>query len=69
MLVTVTIFSRLASMPQQLMMLPSRIPGGMQKMHLVGFSFHWYTFRALKTSVRSAMKVSVVLDLTTTSST
>ena len=49
-------------------MLPSRIPDGTPKIHLVGFSFHRYTFRALKVLVRSKMWVSVVLDLTTMSS-
>jgi hypothetical protein len=43
-------------------MLPSRIPDGTLKMHLVGFSFHRYTFRALKVSVRSTIRVSAVLD-------
>jgi len=69
MLVTAAIFSGLASMPWQLTMLPSRIPDGTPKMHLVRFSFHQYTLRALKTLVRSAMRVLEVLDLTTTSST
>jgi len=62
MLVTAAIFSGLALMSRRLTMLPSRIPDGMPNMHLVGFNFHRYTFRALKTSVRSAMRVSIVLD-------
>ena len=69
MLVTAAIFSGLASMLWRLTMLPSRIPDGMPKMHIVGFNFHRYTFRALKTLVRLAMRVLAVLDLTTTSST
>jgi hypothetical protein len=68
MLVTTAIFSRLASVLRRLMMLPSRISDGMPKIHLVGFSFHLYTFRALKTSVRLVMRVSVVFDLTIMSS-
>ena len=54
-------------MPWRLMMLPSRISDGTPKIHLVGFNFHQYTFRALKVLVRLLMRVSVVLDLTTTS--
>ena len=50
-------------------MLPNRILNVTPKMHLVGFSFHQYTLRALKTLVRLAMRESAVLDLTTTSST
>ena len=65
MLVTSAIFSGLASMPWQLTMLPSRIPDGTPKMHLVGFSFHRYTSRALKPSLRSTMRELVVLDLIT----
>ena len=68
-MVIAAIFSRLASMTWRLMMLPSRIPDGTPKMHLVGFSFHQYTFKDLKTSIRSAMRVSAVVDLTTMSST
>ena len=69
MLVIAAIFSGLALMPQQLTMLRSMILDGTPKMHLVGFSFQWYTFTSLKTLVRSVMRVSAVLDLTTTSST
>jgi hypothetical protein len=67
-LVTTAIFSRLALVLWRLMMLPSRILDGMSKIHLVGFSFHQYTCRALKNPVRSVMRVSVVFDLTTMSS-
>ena len=62
MLVTAAILSGLASMPRRLTMLPSNIPDGTPKIHLVGFSFHRYTFNVLKTLVRSVMRVSAVLN-------
>jgi hypothetical protein len=61
-LVTTSIFSRLDSMPWWLMILPKRILDGTPKMQLVGFNFHWYSFKALNVSMRSAMRLSTILD-------
>ena len=51
------------------MMYPKRILDGTPKIHLVGFSFHWYFCRLVNVLSRSAMRSLAVLDLTTTSST
>jgi hypothetical protein len=48
MLVISSIFSGLASMPWWLTMLPSRIPNGTPKMHLVGFSFQSVYFQGFE---------------------
>jgi hypothetical protein len=69
MLVTVEIFSGLASMSRWLMMKPSSFPNGTSKTHLFGLSFQRYSRKDAKLSSRSAMSVSEFLVLTTTSST
>jgi hypothetical protein len=68
MLVTAETFLRFASMSQALTIYPRRIPDGTPKMHLVGFSFHQNFFKVVNVSLRSAMRLSVVLDLTATPS-
>jgi hypothetical protein len=69
MLVMAEIFSGLASLPRWLMMKPSSFPDGTPKIHLFGLSFQWYSRKHAKVSSRSAMSVSEILVLTTTSST
>jgi hypothetical protein len=69
MLVMEEIFSGLASMPRWLMMKLSSFPEGMRKTQFLGLSFHWYSRRDAKVSLRSAMRVSEFQVLRTTSST
>jgi hypothetical protein len=68
-LVMAEIFSGLASMPRWLMMKPSSFPEGTPKTHLFGLSFHRYSCRDAKVSLRSAMSVSKFRVLMTTPST
>lgn len=68
-LVTADTLSGFGSMARRLTRFPNRMPDETPKIHFVGLSFQRYLRRFANVSLRSVMRVSAVLDLTTTSST